>query len=202
MCSIRGWVVHYVRRPARIDVEGRDLTAVVHGDVQVCDQVGRDLVEPLLHGGPPIRQFLVVGANYPGFLIQPDHPEQPIFTGCVRMSAQPPGCFLGLRPLALQLHAAVFDTLVRCDSRGDPKCPLFDGSVAQSISHDVLGQAGLEPSLSEVATTENSARAASKSSTISAAITSGAGRLSVSSNDSSRSQKISSEALSRAMSSS
>ena len=48
----------------------------------------------------------------------------------------------------------------------------------------------------------NWSSAACRSSTISAAITSGAGRFSESSSDSSRSQKMSSDALSRAISSS
>ena len=58
------------------------------------------------------------------------------------------------------------------------------------------------PFASDSATAVNSASAASRSSTISCAITSGGGRLSVSSSDSSRSQVMSRLALSRATSSS
>ena len=65
-----------------------------------------------------------------------------------------------------------------------------------------LGQRKLLPAVKVLAISLNWSSAAWRSSTISAAITSGAGRLSVSSKDSSRSQKMSRDALSRATSSS
>jgi len=80
-----------------------------------------------------------------------------------------------------------------------PGSPFAASSTAcgQSLVHD-----GVALASRAAATASNSARAAVRSSTISRAITSGAGRLSRSSRDSSRSQVRSRLALSRATSSS